>query len=72
MEEIAQIARRVTVLAGGQVVLEGTPRQVFKQPETLASYGLDVPLVVQVMDGVAKLGFVVPKEVLTVEEVALL
>jgi energy-coupling factor transporter ATPase len=68
MEEIAQIAGRVTVMAGGRVALEGTPRQVFNQAETLTTYGLDVPQVVQVMRGLAKLGLNVPNDVLTFEE----
>ena len=71
MEEIAQIAGRVTVMAGGRVTLEGTPRQVFSQADALTTYGLDVPQVVQVMRGLTKLGLNVPCDVLTYEEAAL-
>lgn len=73
MEEIAQIAKRITVLAQGQVVIDDAPRQVFNHPESLAACGLDVPLSVQVLTGVAQKGFHVPRGVLTIEEsVALL
>ena len=68
MEEIAQIAQRITVLADGRVIMEGSPRQVFNQPEALASYGLDVPQVVHVMSGLAQMGLEVPRDVLTLEE----
>ena len=68
MEEIAQIAGWVTVMAGGRVALEGTPRQVFNQADTLTSCGLDVPQVVQVMRGLRQSGFDVPADVLTIEE----
>ena len=68
MEEIAQIAQRVTVLADGRVIMEGSPREIFNQPEALASYGLDVPQVVHVMSGLAQMGLEVPRDVLTLEE----
>jgi energy-coupling factor transporter ATPase len=68
MEEIAQIAEWVTVMADGRIVLEGTPRQVFNQAETLTIYGLDVPQVAQVMRSLVKLGFNVPNDVLTIDE----
>jgi energy-coupling factor transport system ATP-binding protein len=68
MDEIAQIAGRVTVLSDGQVKLEGTPQLVYNQMETLALYGLDIPQVVQVMRGLALKGLKVPENVLTVED----
>lgn len=36
-------ADRIIVMDGGQVVLEGTPKEVFSQVETLQNLGLDVP-----------------------------
>jgi energy-coupling factor transport system ATP-binding protein len=68
MEEIAQIAGQVTVMADGKVALEGTPRQVFNQADALTTYGLDVPQVVQVMRGLTKSGFNVPTDILTIDE----
>jgi energy-coupling factor transport system ATP-binding protein len=68
MEEIAQIARQVTVMTDGRVALEGTPRQVFNQVDVLTTYGLDVPQVVQVMRSLTKSGFNVPTDVLSIEE----
>jgi energy-coupling factor transporter ATPase len=68
MDEIAQVAGRVCVLAGGRVTLEGNPRQVFHQSEALASFGLDIPQVLQVMKGVEHIGLHVPGDVFTFEE----
>ncbi len=42
MEEAA-LARRMVVLAGGRVVLQGTPSEVFEQPEVLRRLQLTLP-----------------------------
>jgi energy-coupling factor transporter ATP-binding protein EcfA2 len=36
MELVAEFANRVIVMGGGEFLLDGTPREVFSQPETLA------------------------------------
>ncbi|MGQ9714342.1 MAG: energy-coupling factor ABC transporter ATP-binding protein, partial [Anaerolineae bacterium] len=52
-EAVAHLADRVVVLAGGRVVLEGSPRVVFSQVEALREVGLRPP---QVVDLGARLG----------------
>ncbi len=42
MDEAVQ-ADRVVVMDGGRVVMQGTPKEVFRNVEKLRSYGLDVP-----------------------------
>jgi energy-coupling factor transporter ATPase len=42
MAEVAE-AQRVVVLERGRIALQGTPRQVFTQTETLNALGLDAP-----------------------------
>lgn len=42
MEEAA-VARRIVVLAGGRVALQGTPAEVFDQPEVLRRLRLTLP-----------------------------
>lgn len=42
-EFVARWAERVLVLAGGQVVMDGSPRSVFQETERLASLGLAAP-----------------------------
>ena len=44
MEEVID-ADHVIVMDGGHVVMEGTPREIFSQVETLKKYRLDVPQV---------------------------
>jgi energy-coupling factor transporter ATPase len=68
MDEIAQIAKHITVLSGGRVILEGSPTRVFHSAELLASYGLDVPQIVQVLNGMAKIGCAIGEGVFTIEE----
>lgn len=69
MEEISQLAGRVTVLSDGQNVMSGTPHEIFRKPESLSTIGLDVPIIVQIMNMLAGSGLPVPKDVLTVDEV---
>ncbi len=68
MDDLAEIADRIVVLAGGQVVLEGATRQVFSQAETLATLNLGLPQVTQVMVELRERGYAVPTDVLTVDE----
>jgi energy-coupling factor transport system ATP-binding protein len=42
-EAAARFADRLVVLHKGQIVLDGTPRQVFSQVERLDAWGIDVP-----------------------------
>lgn len=44
MEEAAE-ADRVLVMAGGRIVMDGTPRQIFGQKERLRKLDLDIPQV---------------------------
>ena len=44
MEEVIE-ADKLIVMNQGEIVMEGTPRQVFSQVEQLKSYHLDVPQV---------------------------
>lgn len=68
MEEIAGLADRVYVLAEGQVVLEGPAREVFAQGDVLARWGLETPIVTQVLGELARAGLPVRSDVLTLEE----
>jgi energy-coupling factor transporter ATPase len=70
MEEMAEVADRIYVLAEGRVVLEGTSRQVFAQRGLLTAHGLEVPVVAQVMDELARAGCPVSPDVLTLEQAA--
>lgn len=43
MEEVARYADQLIVLSEGQVMMDGSPEQVFSQGEKLRQLGLDVP-----------------------------
>lgn len=67
MDEAAT-ADRVIVMAGGQVQLEGTPREVFRQASKLRDLRLDVPPAVQTAEKLRAEGVPVPDSVLTLDE----
>ena len=43
MDDIARYAQRMVVMEKGSIKLDGTPQQVFSQPDVLAKIGLGVP-----------------------------
>lgn len=61
-------AEKVFVIDDGNMVLEGTPKEVFPQVETLKSYGLDVPQVTETAYELKKMGINMSQDILTVEE----
>ncbi|SCG84073.1 cobalt/nickel transport system ATP-binding protein [Proteiniborus sp. DW1] len=61
-------ADRIIVMEEGQVVLEGTPKQVFSQVEKLKKLGLDVPQVTELVYELRKEGVNLPADILTVDE----
>lgn len=67
MEEAA-MADRVIVMSKGKVVMEGTPREVFEQVDTLKELGLDVPPMTELAYRLNKRGIKVDPQILTVEE----
>lgn len=67
MEEAVE-ADRIVVLSEGEIVLEGTPREVFSDVETMRRLELDVPQVTEVGYRLRKAGFDVPPDCLRIEE----
>ncbi len=67
MEEAAQ-SDRVVVIDGGRVLLDDTPRRVFKQVETLKSVGLDVPQVTELAHLLRQEGIMISDEIITNDE----
>ena len=67
MEEAVE-ADRVAVMADGEIVLDGTPREVFKNTERIKSMGLDVPQVTELAYELNKSGIRIPTDILTVDE----
>ena len=67
MEEVVD-ADRVIVMDHGHVVMQGTPREIFSQVETLKKYRLDVPQVTILADELKKRGLDIPAGILKKEE----
>ena len=67
MEEVID-ANHVIVMDGGHVVMEGTPREIFSQVETLKKYRLDVPQVTLLAHELKQSGVDIPDGILTTEE----
>jgi energy-coupling factor transport system ATP-binding protein len=68
MEDVARFAERLIVMDGGAVVMEGSPREVFRNREDLVRMGLGVPQVTGLMAELAARGLPYAEDVITVEE----
>lgn len=67
MDEAAQCGR-IVVVDDGKALMDGTPREVFKNVELLKKRGLDVPQVTELCHELRKAGCKLPDCVLTEEE----
>jgi len=69
MDDISTLATRLVVMSKGEMVLTGTPREVFMQQELLQSIGLDVPEAAKLTHALRAEGFDLPEDLYTLEEV---
>lgn len=67
MEE-AVLADRVAVIDNSRLLLEGTPKEVFKQEDLLRSVGLDIPQITNLAREMKKSGVKVDDSILTLNE----
>lgn len=67
MEEVVD-ADKVFVMDHGNVVMQGTPREVFSEVDELKKYRLDVPQVTILADELRKRGLDIPRGILKIEE----
>ena len=68
MEDVAEYVDRVIAMNDGRIVLDGTPRQVFSQRDTLLSIGLAVPQITELAYQLRARGFALPEAMITLEE----
>ncbi len=66
MDLAVTYAKRIVILRHGEIFMDGTPREIFCQPERLAETRLAPPQVTVLAQSLAELGF--PHNVMTVEE----
>ena len=69
MDEAAQ-AQRLVVMAGGRIIDDGPPKEVFQHVDTLRAAGLSVPESVALLYELRQEGFNVPLDALSDEECA--
>lgn len=69
MEEVV-FSDRVFVMDHGKIVMNGTPREIFSQVDTLHSYHLTVPQVTELAHNLRKAGMDIPEGVLTRDELS--
>ncbi|MBU3227886.1 energy-coupling factor transporter ATPase [Clostridium algidicarnis] len=67
MEEAIE-ADRIAVMDEGKIIIEGTPRDVFKNVELMKKIGLDVPQVTELAYELKKSGININTEILTIDE----
>ncbi len=68
MEEIANTVDRLVVFSDSQIVMQGTPREVFARDNELRAINLSVPEVTQVMLRLKELGLEIDASSFTVEQ----
>lgn len=67
MEEVVD-ADYVYVMENGQIIMDGTPREIFSRVDELKKYRLDVPQMTLLADELRKAGLPIHKGILTREE----
>ncbi len=67
MDEAAE-ADRIIVMDNGNIAMDGTPREIFKNVEKIKALGLDVPQVAELAYELRKAGIALPKSILTPDE----
>lgn len=70
MEDMAKISNRLMVMNNGKIVLDGPPKEVFKEIELLEEIGLAVPQISYIVRGLVEKGIKIDDEIITVEEAA--
>ena len=68
MEDVGKLAEKIIVMNDGHVELQGKPKEVFKEIDTLEKIGLAVPQVTYLMRELKKKGFNVSEDIFTVEK----
>lgn len=68
MDDISTLATRLIVMSRGEVVLTGTPRQVFMHRELMQSIGLGVPQAAELAFRLRQQGYNLPEGLYTLDE----
>ncbi len=67
MEEAAQ-ADRIVIMDQGNIALDGTPHEIFRQRDAIRAMNLDVPLAVELSCRLRERGISIPDTIINMEE----
>ncbi len=68
MDDIASVADRVIALKDGEIVADGTPKQIFGDRALVESIGLEVPPAKRVADMLEERGIQLPPQIIDMDE----
>ena len=68
MEDVAKYVQRIIVMNDGEVMYDGTPREVFRHYRELEAIGLAAPQVTYLMHELSGQGLPVDLDAITVDE----
>lgn len=68
MEDVAKIAQRLIVMDKGKILMDSSPREIFKREEELKKAGLGIPQITSFMRALKKKGIEVNDDCITVSE----
>ena len=67
MEDMAKYARRIFVMDGGRLCMDGTPEAVFGREASLREMGLDIPVMAAILHRLREKGIPIESDVFTPE-----
>ena len=68
MEEAARYSNRLLVIAGGKIILDGKPADIYQQhKDELLAVSMDVPQLFKLSDELRKRGMAIEQDTMTVE-----
>ena len=70
MADIARMSDKVLVIDSGNMVMMGTPKDVFSKREVLSNVGLDLPPITQLTENLRQRGIGIEDTILSVDEAA--
>ena len=70
LEDMAEYARRLLVMNQGELVMDGTPKEIFGRYKELEKMGLSAPKMTYLMHSLAEKGYDLSTDILTVSDAA--
>ena len=70
MDDMALLADRIVALKDGEIVADGTPKQIFGNRSLILDAGLDLPTATRIADRLIANGINLPHDIVTMDELA--